>query len=73
MLLNELGIINESIFGDLLKHDLKTNRGKRIRKIVKSASMKGNPTQQGTPFISAHPEINSANGPHDKAQFSGLF
>lgn len=73
MLLNELGIIGESVFGELIKHDLKTNRGKRLKKIVKSASMKGNPTPHGSPFVSAHPEINSANDPGDKAQFSGLF
>lgn len=68
MLLNELGLIN-----DIIKHDLKTNRGKRVKKIVNAASKKGNPKQNGSPFISAHPEINSANDPHAKAQFSGLF
>lgn len=64
MLLNE-------IFGDLIKHDLKSNRGQRLKKIVRSASARANPTQHGSPFIPGAPEINIATA-GDASHFSGM-
>lgn len=65
MLLNE-------ILGDLIKSDLKKQRGRNLKKIVKAASQRGNPSTHGLPFVPAPTmsDVTVAKGP---AEFSALL
>lgn len=62
--------LNEVIMPLLLRHDLKHNRGKLVRKLVKGASKKANPIYKGGVY---NPRSEIVPGPEDQGQFSGLF
>lgn len=66
MLLNE-------IMNELIKADLKKNRGQLVRKLVKAASKSANPTFKGAPYApgQAVTDVTAAK-PEDMGHFSGM-
>lgn len=66
-------MILTEIYSDLIKHDIKNNRGRRLKKLVRAAAKGSNPVTHGAPFISGHPEVHSADNPVEQGQFSESF
>lgn len=67
MLLSEIMV-------DLVKLNLRKNKGKNIKKLVKAASQAANPVFKGAPYApgQALSDITTAK-PEDMGHFSGMF
>lgn len=62
-------LLNE-LMTDFLKHDVKTNRAQRLKKIVKQKSKSANPSTKGAVW---NPRTDIVASPEEHGRFSGMF